>query len=98
MYAKFEKIYHQEVTQKLIARFETDRETNRDDELIKALVKNRTNLWSATGSTLVFHEDYYINLKTPDFKDYKQLFKTNKGKNKFFNTNFFNWIMYCHPI
>ena len=44
------KIYHQEVTQKLIARFETDRETNRqtekqtdrqrnrDDELIKALV------------------------------------------------------------
>ena len=37
------KIYHQEVTQKLIARFETDRETdrqrNRDDELIKALVK-----------------------------------------------------------
>ena len=26
------KIYHQEVTQKLIARFETDRETNRQTE------------------------------------------------------------------
>ena len=32
MYAKFEKIYHQKVTQKLIARFETDRETERQTD------------------------------------------------------------------
>ncbi len=32
MYAKFEKIYHQEVTQTLIARFETDRETERQTD------------------------------------------------------------------